>query len=145
MKLHMTAWAQNREKEMCFLLLLSSGDVISLSVGLPLLPDSVEPLVGACLADGSSRLKRLHVVGDGHGSDPGGLNLGWHHNALQLAGLVHVLLCGVSLPGLGSLDWEEDKLGLVFLQALNVQLQSLNTPVAASYINADANGLGLLL
>merc|ERR550517_471905 len=145
MKLHMTAWAQNREREMFFLLLLSSGDVISLSVGLPLLPDSMESLVSTCLTDCSSCLERLHVVGDRHGSDSAGLNLGWHHNALQLAGLLHVLLCGVSLPGLGSLDWEEDKLGLVFLQALNVQLQSPNTPVAASYINADANGLGLLL
>merc|ERR1719309_1254187 len=144
MKLHMTAWAQNRTRD-SFLLLLSSSDVISLSVGLPLFPDSVEALVSTCLTDCSSRLERLHVVGDRHGSDPGGLNLGWHHNALQLAGLVHVLLCGVSLPGLGSLDWEEDKLGLVFLQALNVQLQSLNTPVAAPHINADANGLGLLL
>merc|ERR1719474_1517922 len=112
MKLHMTAWAQNREREMIFLLLLSSGDVIGLSVSLPLLPDSVEALVGACLTDGSSRLEGLHVVGDRHGSDPGGLNLGWHHNALQLAGLVHVLLCGVSFLGLDALTGKRISLAL---------------------------------
>ena len=53
------------------------------------------------------------------------------------------LLGGVSLSGLGCLDGEEDKLGLVFLQTLDVQLKSLDAPVATPGVNADANGLGL--
>ena len=53
------------------------------------------------------------------------------------------LLSGVSLSWLGCLDGEEDELGLVLLQTLNVQLKGLDAPVAAPGVNADANGLGL--
>ena len=53
------------------------------------------------------------------------------------------LLGGVSLSWLGCLDWEEDQLGLVLLEALHVQLKGLNAAVTATHVNADANGLGL--
>merc|ERR1719327_2151604 len=129
----------------CLLLALASGDVVGFCIGLPLLPDAVEPLVCAGLSDGGVGLEGLHVVGDGHWSDPGCLDLGWHHGSHKLTGLVHVLLGGVSLSRLGCLDGEEDKLGLVFLQTLDVQLKSLDAPVATPGVNTDANGLGLLL
>ena len=57
--------------------------------------------------------------------------------------VVSHLLSGVSLAWLGGLDWEQDELGLVLLQTLDVQLKSLDTPVAAPHVHADPDGLGL--
>merc|ERR1711963_1129665 len=102
-------------------------------------------LVSTGLANGSPHVVTLHILCDLHGPDSAGFHLQWHHGADHLAGLVHVLLGSVSLSWLGCLDWEEDKLGLVLLEALDVQLKGLNAAVTATHVNADANGLGLLL
>ena len=126
------------------LLLLSSGDVIFFGLSLLLLADTVEPLVSARLSDRLVGLERLHVVRDLHGPDPADGLLEWHDAvAQQLGSLLHVLLGGITLPGLASLDGEQDQLGLVLLQSLHIQLESLHALVATAGVHADANRLGL--
>ena len=59
--------------------LLLLGQLISLSVGSLLCPDTVQPLECSCLADGLEGFEGLHISGDGHGTGPLGHSLGCHH------------------------------------------------------------------
>ena len=78
-------------------------------------PDSPKASDGACLTDSIEGLELLEVVCDLHGAGSAYDLLNGHDLADQLAGLLHVLLAGLTLPGLLGVDGEQDQLGLVLL------------------------------
>ena len=68
--------------------------------------------------------------------------------ALELSSGGGLLLGGVSLPALLELlavTWEDNKVGLVLTEALNVGSLALDGPVAAARVHGDSEGLGLEL
>ena len=109
--------------------LLLLVNVISLSIGGPLGSDTVERLEGPGLTDGLEGLELLHVVGELHSSGSLDDGLDGHHLSGQLDSLGQLLSGGVALAGLLGVEGEQDQLGLVFLQALAVQLQGLDALV----------------
>ena len=109
--------------------LLLLVNVICLCVSSLLCSDSVQTFEGTCLSDGLESLELLEVVSEGHGSGSLDSLLDGHDGSGQLDSLGQLLSAGVSLPWLLGVQGEEDELALVFLEALGVHLQRLNTLV----------------
>ena len=61
-------------------------------------------------------LEVLEVVCQFHSALPLDNRLDWNNWSCQLAGFLDVLLSGLTLPGFLWVHWEQDQLGLVFLQ-----------------------------
>merc|ERR1719150_3224589 len=125
--------------------LLLLVNVISLSISGPLGSDTVKSLEGPGLTNGLEGLELLHVVGELHSSGSLDDGLDRHHLSGQLDSLRQLLGSGVALAGLLGVEREQDQLGLVFLQALSVQLQRLHALVPATVVDSDADGLGVVL
>ena len=106
-------------------------------------PDTPEPGNGTSLTYTVEGFELLEVVCQLHGALPLDHLLHWHNLTDHLGGLLHVLLSGITLAGLLAVDGEEDQLGLILLQPLNVLLQGLQGPVLAAVVNADPDGLSL--
>ena len=94
----------------------------------------METLEGSRLTNGLEGLELLQVVREGHGSGSLDHRLDGHHLSGQLDSLGHLLSGGVSLAGLLGVEREHDQLGLVFLQALGVELQRLDTLVPGNVV-----------
>jgi hypothetical protein len=88
-------------------------------VGLLLLSDLASLLLGPDLGHGEERTSQLS-------------------GASELSGL------SITLLGLASLAGEHNQLGLVGLEALSIELKGLLRLVAATVVNRDTNGEGLL-
>ena len=103
----------------------------------------MKSLEGPGLTNGLEGLELLHVLGDLHSSGSLDDGLDGHHLAGQLDSLGQLLSGGVSLAGLLGVEREQDQLGLVFLQALAVQLQGLNTLVPEKEYCKNTNIINL--
>ena len=89
----------------------------------------MQALEGPGLADGLEGLEVLQVLSKFHSSGSLDHGLDRHNLSGQLDSLGQLLSSGVSLAGLLGVQREQDQLGLVFLQALSVQLQRLHALV----------------
>ena len=86
----------------------------------------MQALEGPGLADGLEGLEVLQVLSKFHSSGSLDHGLDRHNLSGQLDSLGQLLSGRVSLSGLLGVEREQDQLGLVFLQALAVQLQGLD-------------------
>ena len=94
----------------------------------------MQALEGPRLADGLEGLEVLQVLSKFHSSGSLDHGLDRHNLSGQLDSLGQLLSSGVSLAGLLGVEREHDQLGLVFLQALGVELQRLDTLVPSNVV-----------
>ena len=106
-------------------------------------PDTPQSGDGTSLTHTVEGFEFLEVICQLHCALPLNHGCNWHDLANHLGGLLHVLLSSITLTGLLAVDGEEDQLGLILLQPLNVLLQGLQGPVLAAVVNADPDGLSL--
>jgi len=128
--------------------LLLLGSILLLLCRLFGLDDTelVQALVSTGFAERLVGRELCLLLGDG----PGGLGLvdlgDWDDRlANQLSCHLYLFLCSLTLVGLGELLGEEDELGTVLSEALDVLLKGLDALVTATVVNGNADGPGEVL
>ena len=96
-------------------------------------------------ADGLVSTERLHLTSDRHGLDGGVVGDG-EDVSYKLSGSGSFGSSRITSLGLlVALAGEDNELGLVGLEALNVGLETFNRKVGAAVVNGNADGAGQVL
>merc|ERR1719481_678333 len=126
--------------------LLLLAELVSLGICGLLGTNTVQPLEGTSLTDCLEGLEILHLLCNGHGACAFHNRFNSHDSGSgQLDSLGQLLRSSVTLPGLLSVNGEQNHLGLVFLQSLGVQLEGLHALVPAPVVHGDTDSPGVLL